>query len=219
MTKITQGSYIPGLRHPDWDQALQAIREDAREWLQTRVGQAITGHPTPDGRVLVLQGGGENGKSTLSTDGFVVALGDYASIASAKFLTSGEHSTERADLRGQRVFVAEETSEGRCLDVTAIKQIQDVGLIKARLLYRDNMTFAASHSLFITTNYELIVSETDHGTWRRLCKLAFPWLWRKPGEESTGPWDRPGNAGLKERLKAGLDGRGRCQTLVRGRRR
>jgi putative DNA primase/helicase len=69
MTKITKGSYRPGFTHPDWEKALQALPESERQWFQVRIGQAITGHPTPDGIMVTLQGGGENGKSALTTDG------------------------------------------------------------------------------------------------------------------------------------------------------
>jgi len=123
MTKITRGSYRPGFRHPDWTAALAALPEAERGWLQVRIGQAVTGHPTPDGIMPVLQGSGENGKSLLTTDGAVRGLGDYASMASPKLFQStkgSEHSIERADLRGRRLLVAEELTEGRAIDVTAL---------------------------------------------------------------------------------------------------
>lgn len=206
MTRITRGSYREGFVHDDWIMALEALREDARPWLQTRIGQAITGHPTPDGRLILLQGGGSNGKSAITTDGVVPALGDYASVASTKLFMSGEHSTERAELRGKRFLIAEELTEGRSIDVAALKQIQDVGTITARKLYRDNMTFSASHSLFVTTNYIPVVNETDHGTWRRLAMLRFPWRFLRPEEELVGPQDRVGDVGIKARIRAGESG-------------
>jgi hypothetical protein len=188
ITKITW-SYQPGRTHPDWIAALEALPPESRDWFQTRVGQGITGHTTPDGILPILQGSGENGKSLLTTDGLLPALGDYADVASGKLIsaTKGtEHSTEMADLRGKRFLIAEEMTEGRALDVTAIKRIQDVGMIKARYVHKDNMTFPASHSLFATTNYVPRVDETDHGTWRRLALLKFPYTFRKPGEPLSG---------------------------------
>jgi P4 family phage/plasmid primase-like protien len=208
MTKITSGSYRPGFTHPDWDKALEALPETEREWFQTRIGQGITGHHTSDGMMPVLQGAGENGKSALTTDGPVPALGDYASMASPKLFQSSkgsEHSTERADLRGQRLLIAEELSEGRSLDVQALKQIQDVTTIKARYIRQDNIEFRASHSLFTTTNYVPVVNETDHGTWRRLSLLRFPYTFRKPGEELFNETDRPGDPTLKARIRSNSD--------------
>jgi P4 family phage/plasmid primase-like protien len=209
ITKITKGSYRPGYSHPDWTAALEALPPGSQQWYQARVGQGITGHTTPDGILVILQGTGENGKSLVSTDGVLPALGDYADVASGKLITATagtEHSTEMADLRGKRFLVAEEMTEDRALDVTAIKRIQDVGTIKARYVHKDNMTFRASHSLFATTNYVPRVDETDHGTWRRLALLKFPYTFHKPGEPLSAPTDRRGDPELKSRIRQGATG-------------
>ena len=146
----------------------------------------------------------------MTSGGLVPALGDYAHMASAKLITAAkgsEHSTERADLRGRRLVVAEEMTEDRALDVTAIKQIQDVPEITARLVHRDNMTFPASHSLICTSNYLPVVAETDHGTWRRLALVEFPYTFRKPGEalDDSGT-EKRGDPALKQRVHDGADG-------------
>lgn len=208
ITKITKGAYRPGYTHEDWTRALTALPEESRGWYQVRVGQGVTGYTTPDGILPLLQGGGENGKSALSTDGILPALGAYASIASPKLLqgSKNEHSTEMADLRGMRFVIAEELAEGKSIDVTALKRIMDVGRIRARRVHKDNMEFQASHSLFATTNYIPVVSETDHGTWRRLALVTFPYRFRKPGEELESELDRPGDPTLKDRIKAGTSG-------------
>lgn len=207
MTMITSGSYVPGLTHPDWAMALSAVRKDTVDWLAMRLGQGATGWPAPDGRLLVLQGVGSNGKSALTTDGVIPALGGYGRTASTKLFAAGEHSTERAELRGARLLVAEELAEGRSIDVQALKQLQDVGQITARRVYRDNMTFVASHTLITTTNYVPVVAETDHGTWRRLALVRFPYRFLRPGETTSGPDDRQGDPGLKARLRLGQGGR------------
>jgi putative DNA primase/helicase len=101
------------------------------------------------------------------------------------------------------LLIAEELTEGRSIDVTALKQIQDVGMITARHVFQKNMTFRASHSLFTTTNYVPVVNETDHGTWRRLALLRFPYTFRKPGEVLQSDNDRVGDPTLKARIKQG----------------
>jgi putative DNA primase/helicase len=90
--------------------------------------------------------------------------------------------------------------------VIGIKQITDVSRIKARYVYKDNMTFVASHSLFVTTNYIPIINETDHGTWRRLALVIFPYTYRKPGESLVGSMDRAGDGDLKARLRSSVSG-------------
>lgn len=209
MTNITSGSYRPGYAHEDWSRALEALPDETRAWFQARIGQAITGHTTPDGIVPILQGGGENGKSLLTTDGILPALGGYASVASAKLFagTKNEHSTERADLRGKRYVLAEELTEGRSIDVTSLKQVADVGRIRARRTHKDNMEFTASHSLMATTNYVPIINETDHGTWRRLALVVFPFTFVKPGQPINDLGrERRGDPTLKNRIKANSTG-------------
>lgn len=208
MTRITSGRYRPGFTHPDWDIALEALPLTERTWYQSRIGQGITGRPTPDGIMPLLQGSGENGKSLLTTDGAVPALGDYADVASPKLVSSekgSEHSTERADLRGRRLLIGEELTEGRSIDVTALKRIQDLTLIKARYVHKNNITFDASHSLFVTTNYVPVVNETDHGTWRRLALLRFPYTFRKLKADVVRDTDRLGDPGVKRRIRDNHD--------------
>jgi putative DNA primase/helicase len=211
LTKITSGNYRPGFTHPDWEQALTALDPPEREWYQSRIGQAVTGHPPTDGIMPVLQGAGSNGKTVCATDGPVKALGDYADMASHKLITSqkagsSEHSTEMADLRGQRLLVGEELSEGRSIDVTALKRIMDVSRIKARYVHKDNISFDASHSLFCTTNYRPVISETDHGTWRRLALLVFRYTYHKPGTRLATELDRAGDPELKPRIRLNVSG-------------
>ena len=40
----------------------------------------------------------------------------------------------------------------------------------------DSATFLVTYSLFITSNYSPKIVETDHGTWRRLVCVGFPYI-------------------------------------------
>jgi putative DNA primase/helicase len=53
ITKIAGAEYRPGFTHPDWDKALEAVPADIQDWYQLRLGQAITGHMTPDDLLVV----------------------------------------------------------------------------------------------------------------------------------------------------------------------
>lgn len=208
MTKITKGSYRPGHTHPDWEQALQALPEDVREWWQVRMGQALTGERGGgDGRLLVLQGGGSNGKSALTTDGLLHAVGDYGMVASQKLLMGArhEHSTEIADLQGRRLVVIEELIEDGQVNVGTLKRIADVSTIRARRAHKDNIEFPATHTLVATTNPIPVVRETDDGTWRRLTLIRCPYRWVPPGKP-LAPGDRVGDPTLKQRLIESPDG-------------
>jgi putative DNA primase/helicase len=207
MTKITGASYRVGARHADWDKALEAIPDDVRDWMAIRYGQAITGHMVPDDKLVIQYGAGENGKTSIFI-GIAGALGDYYRLLSDRVLIAnpGDHPTELMDLRGTRVALVEETPEARRLNVQRLKKIVGTPHVTARYIRRDSVTFAATHSVFLSTNYKPSVEETDHGTWRRLALVTFPYIYRKPGEPLESEYDRVGDPGLRDRISAGLDG-------------
>ena len=204
LTKLAPVTYRAGVLHPDWEKALAAVPDDVRDWYQERLGQAITGHIPPDDVLVVQKGTGENGKTTLMS-GIQSVLGDYFVLASERVLIADPtaHPTELMDLRGARLALIEETPEERRLSVNRLKKVVGNPTITARRIRQDAVTFAATHTLFVSTNYLPIIEETDHGTWRRLACLCFPYLFRKPGQALSGPDDRPGDPDLRQRLKEG----------------
>lgn len=207
LTRITPVSYVEGAQHEDWNAALDAVPADVRDWWQIRVGQAATGHMTPDDLLIVQVGGGENGKTTLMS-AIRGALGEYYLLVSHRALLGSSDSvpTELMDFRGARLALLEETPEERRLAVTKLKALVGTPEITARRMRQDPITFAASHSLFVSTNYLPMVSETDHGTWRRLACLRFPYRWLKPGQTPASEHDRIGDPNLRARLVAGDSG-------------
>lgn len=205
LTKITGCDYSPTAIHADWTAALNALPLEVQDWIQVRYGQGITGHTTPDDKVIIQQGGGANGKSTVLT-GVAAALGDYYFLASDKILMgsqSSAHTTDLADLRGCRFVSIEETPEAGRLDVVRLKKLAGTERITARKMHQDNVSFAASHTLFVNTNYPPVVSETDEGTWRRLLLVVFPYTFTRHPQADN---ERFGDPGLRERLRVGRDG-------------
>lgn len=174
VTKCTWVNYRRDACHPDLDKVLTALAPEELEYLRRRAGQAATGEPPRDAVIAVLQGGGSNGKSTLVT-GISKALGDYAAPVSDRALLGPEngHPTEKMQFRGLRLAFLEETPEEARLNVQQVKQLAGTPMITARLCGKDNVTFAASHSVLINTNYLPVVNTTDRGTWRRLKRIAF----------------------------------------------
>lgn len=201
-TKVTEAAYRHGAEHPDWKTALDALPSDVADWMQLRMGQAITGHMPPDDLLIVSQGGGENGKTTLyGTVGAV--LGDYYRLVSDRILLANpqDHPTELMDLRGLRFAMIEETPEARQLSVARLKKVVGTPEVTARHIRKDSVTFKSSHTLFVSTNYLPTVAETDHGTWRRLAAVHFPYRFVKRPEDVKGPQDRLGDPTLRDRLK------------------
>ncbi|WP_339128806.1 phage/plasmid primase, P4 family [Streptomyces sp. f51] len=202
MTKMAGAEYRPDYRHPDWEKTLEAVPEGIRDWFQIRMGQAATGHTPPDDLLIVSQGSGENGKSTVNAT-TATAMGDYYTLLSDRVLMAdpSAHPTELMDLMGVRYAVMEETPEARRLDTQRLKRTVGTPQITARRIRQDSVTFTATHSMFISTNFRPEITETDHGSWRRLALVTFPYSYRKPGEELVTADDRPGDPGLRDRCK------------------
>jgi putative DNA primase/helicase len=193
---------VPGAVHEDITTALKAIPDDARDYAQLRYGQAITGHKPPDDAIDVQHGSGENGKTTVLT-AIRRALGDYAAVLPQRVLLASPeaHTTELMTLRGVRIGIIEELPEEHQLSVARIK-IATAPVITARLMYKDNVTFANACALVISTNYRPQIRETDHGTWRRLeGSIPFPYTFRKPHEHLRDDNDRRGDGTLRQRIE------------------
>ncbi|TPG26177.1 DNA primase family protein [Mycolicibacterium hodleri] len=207
LTKLCPTEYRPGATHPDWDSALEAVPEDARTWLGARLGQGLTGYTTPDDVLVLLKGDGENGKSTV-VGGLLAAVGsDYAITLPERVLLArpSDHPTELMTLRGTRLALMEELPELGHLNVKRLKIVCGTPRLTARYCGQDSMEWDATHSVFVTTNYFPRVDESDHGTWRRLRALDFPYRYRKPCEGIESPLDKTGDPGLRQRLRDGQD--------------
>ena len=197
ITCMADAEYRLGHTHPMWEKALTAVPQGIHAWYQDRLGQALTGYPVPDHQLVIAYGSGSNGKSTI-VNTVRKMMGTYGVLISDRVLMASPdaHPTELMDLRGARYAVLEETPEARHLNVQRLKTTLGTEYIKARRIRQDPVEFAATHSLFINTNYRPVVTETDHGTWRRLSLLPFPYTFRKRESEITGSMDRLGDPAL-----------------------
>lgn len=215
MTKITRANYEPAAIHPDWDSALSGLPADVRPYFQLRCGQAITGYMTPDDKIVFSKGSGENGKST-AMYGIQEALGEYVSVISERVVATdngNQHPTEITEMRGARFVLLEELPEEKRLAIERVKKVTSPQ-ITARAIAQDSMTWDNTSSIFIGVNHDPIIRETDHGTWRRLLKLNWPFTFWAPhefdqrqAEGKISPRDRRGDLDLRDRIKKGTLGR------------
>jgi P4 family phage/plasmid primase-like protien len=206
ITHLAGGNYDPTVTSETWKRALDAVHPDVAAWFQMRMGQGATGH-TPDDDALILgDGAGENGKSAVS-GAIRRALGSYARLISHRVLIAqpGQHPTELMDLRGLRFALLEETPEEGRLNTHQLKMTIGTPQITARRMRRDDVTFDTTHTLVVHTNHRPVVDTTDHGTWRRLKAMPWPFTFRKPGEPCGGPDDKPGDPTIKPRLETETD--------------
>lgn len=202
MTHLAGGDYDPKAASAAWTKALESVEPNCTEWFQMRVGQSATGHTPEDDMLIVAEGGGENGKSAVMS-AIMRAMGSYGRLISHRVLlgTPSDHPTELMDLRGLRFALLEETPEEGRLDTHRLKATIGNDTITARQMRRDDVTFHTSHSLWINTNFLPQIDTTDHGTWRRLKAMPWPFRFRKPGEPIVEKTDRPGDLGLKSKLR------------------
>lgn len=206
LTKITQVEYHPEqINHPMLIEAMGAFScPEVADWMQLRFGQSATGKPPPDDLLLILKGSGENGKSTVMS-GVQHALGQHATLVDDKVLLSdpNTHSTERTALHGARFALIEEVPGGRELDMNKVKKITGSVAITARKMRMDSIEWMPTHTLFVTTNHSLVVKDTDHGSWRRLALVDFPYRFRKAHEPLEDATDRRGDPRLRQAIESG----------------
>lgn len=194
ITKQAAADYAPGYQHPMWTKALEALPPEVLPWYQDRMGQAITGYMTPDHVLVVSHGAGSNGKSSI-VDVVLQTVGGYGVQISDRVLMGNhnDHPTEMMSLRGARYAVLEETPEARRLNVQRLKSTVGTPRMRARYIRENEVEWSSTHSIFVNTNHRPVITDTDHGTWRRLALLGFPFTYRKRQSECTRPTDRLGD--------------------------
>lgn len=200
LTKITDTAYQPDAVHDDVTAILQAVHDDVRPWLAKALGQTLVGDVIED-LVLILDGSGPNGKTTI-VEAVNATLGDYATTAASKLIMHGghdEHPTIKADLRGVRFAAISETEEGGYLRAEQVKALSGGDTIKARFMRADYFEFTPSHHLVIATNHRPRVSSNEHALWRRLRLVPFPYRYVEP--HLAGPDDLIADKALRGRVK------------------
>lgn len=201
ITKLAGGPYDPNAKSAAWEKAKNAIHPDVAQWFQTRIGQSATGYTPDDDAMVVSAGGGENGKTAVM-NAILRAFGEYGDLISHRVLIAqpGQHPTELMDLRGLRFALLEETPEEGRLDTHQLKTTVGTPKIKARHMRMNAVTFTTSHTMWVNTNFLPQVDSTDHGTWRRLKAMPWPFKFLPAGKTPTSPNERAGDRTLKKAL-------------------
>jgi len=202
-TSITTEEYDPNARHLDWDKALEAVPLYAQKYLQVFLGQACTGRVPTEDVVLFLIGGGRNGKSTIVHVPRVI-LGGFATTVSDRIFSAkdGDHPTELTDLIGKRLAILEELRASE-LSSKRLKDVSGTARISARRIRENTITWDPTHTLVVTSNHEPNFESSDHGTWRRLVRINFPYRFVS---NPLLDHERSIELGLRERVQAGLEG-------------
>lgn len=209
LTKITRGNYVAGFEHKDWTTTVAGcLPPEVWDYLQLRMGAALVSDSHPDTMLFLFGARGRNGKSSITDDGVLPALGDYGHMAPAHILAGGKGkdgdlSPDKAALLGRRFVLIEELEEGASFSSNEAKRLIGTGSLSARTLHEKPMTFNASHTLFATTNHEPSVAETTEAAWRRLLMIRFE---KEYVLDPTEPHQLSADPMLKSRLRSDTDG-------------
>ena len=197
VSKTTGVDYDPNAQDKGLSMILSALPEAVHDWMQIRVGQAATGHPLVREPMILLQGGGSNGKTTLmQAIGF--AIGSYFTLVSDGVLLGTAQRDETMDLFGARLALIEELPEDGRIDVVRLKKLIDTPQMEGHHMYRSKVTWDVTHSLFVTTNPRPQVSGVDHATWRRLALVRCPFTFVR--DNPATPNERVGDHDLRNRV-------------------
>lgn len=193
------------------------------------IGYALAGDPVAR-EFFILWGVGANGKGTF-IDTLQAVLGkDIAGQVECELFlrnkairSSAGARPDMLALRGMRLAVASETSEGRHIDAAEMKRLTGMDTLTGRALHSSTIVqFRPTHVLFQLTNNKPGIDAVDQAMWDRTRLIPFTQRFVKPGEEGEGV--HTANEGLREELLQEAPGilawcvQGWCDYAARGRR-
>jgi putative DNA primase/helicase len=200
LTKISPVEYNPHARCNRFLAFLDEVMESNKaliDFLQLWFGYSLTAD-VREHVVAFFHGQGSNGKSTL-LDIIVYVMGHYATVAAPGLLMmkrNEQHTTEIADLAGQRLVAVIETQEGRRFNESILKWLSGGDRVKARYMREDFFEFQATHKFTMAANHRPVVSDNTESFWRRLKLVPFNVQIPKESRDK----------GLGEKLKEEADG-------------
>lgn len=175
-TKIANISYDPKAKCPNFLSSLDWIfpNEDTRRELQKAYGYSLGGGMEYQ-VFFIIWGSGENGKSTIVAP-LKGLLGEYYGSLSSKSLEPKKDNTapssDYAKLIGVRCVLSSEPKQGQRLDDGLLKTLAVGEEINARFMRQNEFTYNPEYKLWIPTNALPVITNTEHGFWRRL--IIFP---------------------------------------------
>lgn len=147
-----------------------------QRFLQHYAGMSLVGEMTE--LVLILLGGTETGKSTL-TSALVATLGegDYALTGNQEALlkrsTVGGPRGSVMAFEGRRLVAIPEFDQTKTLDEPLIKTLTGERTFQGRELYKNDHAMKPISKLWLHTNHMPKVSVEDSALWRRLRVAPF----------------------------------------------
>jgi putative DNA primase/helicase len=177
ITKLVPITYDDAAICPLWERFMLQIaggNSELVEYLQRVVGYCLTGL-TSEQVLHFLYGLGANGKSVFS-EVLADLLGEYSIIVSPEMVMTKRNSgipNDIARLRGARLALMNETSQGSSFDEQKLKDLTGSDSLTGRFLRQEFFDFKPTHKLIIRGNHKPAIAGTDDGIWRRLRLVPF----------------------------------------------
>ena len=178
ITFLAQVEYDKKARCPRWMDHLDKIFDGDKKTIdsfQRMCGYSLT-ELNQEQVLFIIWGGGKNGKST-TFDVLADIFGDYASSAKAEsFMKIGASNDARNDLARlyrKRLVVTSEPQRGSKLNESLVKSATGGDKISARFLYQEFFEWVPQFKIFINTNHQPKITESDEGIWRRIKMIPF----------------------------------------------
>jgi putative DNA primase/helicase len=177
ISAITEVAFDASAACERWESFLRQSVNDNDElyaYLRRFVGYLLVGD-TSDQSLHFLYGLGANGKSVFC-EVVMHLLGEYAVACSPDLIMLRRHSgipNDVARLRGVRVALMNETTQGARFDEAKLKDLTGGDTISARFLHQEFFDFKPTHRLVIRGNHKPAINGTDEGIWRRLRLVPF----------------------------------------------
>lgn len=176
ITRRAMAKFNPDAKGEMWLRFLNEIFPDAeiREYVQRLVGYSMTGEVSEQ-EFYFCYGSGANGKSAFF-EAIKIVFGDYFTDLPTNALMEQryeQHPTALMALRGSRLALASEVSEGRRLNEELIKAATGESRITARRMRQDFVTFRNSAKLWVMGNHRPAIRGSDDAIWRRVKVIPF----------------------------------------------
>jgi len=181
LVKSTHVHYDPDEKSELWEKTLWEIYEDNDKisFIQRLIGAALLGYDR-EHILSVFHGQGRNGKDT-TLETVSEAFGAVAGIIPPEMLldqgrvkNSSGPSPDIMALKGLRLAVGSETTEGARFDVGRVKLLTGGGRLTGRWPHdKHTCTFEPTHTLFLLTNHKPSAGN-DYAFWKRAYLISHP---------------------------------------------
>ena len=168
----------PAAGCPMWKQFISEIMDGDPEmvkYLQRLAGYLLTGDISLQ-QFYIFHGTGANGKSTFISI-IEELLGDMAAPINASLFTGDSRFAsdeyQLAALKEKRAVFISETESNAKLKESLVKMAASGERIPGRHPFGRQFTFTPTFKPILITNHKPLISNMDHGLWRRIRYIPF----------------------------------------------